>query len=149
MVPVEDGVIASDGVGDDVARDGETVLAVGKYDDGVAVVEINRDESFVVGIVAPVPEVFAGGGLLDAPAESPEDFSRKRCWGGAVGAIRAGGIDGDLRGFHLLESGGLEAAAVEDRFDEERVVVGVCEEAGGGVAVETLDGIARLEARRV
>src|SRR5215469_434824 len=120
---MEDRVFAAHGIGDDLARDGEAVLAVGEDDDGAAVAEVDGDEGFVVWVVAPVPEVFSGGGLLDTPAEAPEDFFGERGGCGAVRAVGACGVDGDLRGLHLAESGGLEAAAMEDRFDEESVVV--------------------------
>ncbi len=145
VMPLEDGMFASNGVGNDFWRDGESVLAVGEDDDGASVVEVDGDEGLVVGVVSPVPEVLAGGGLFDAPAESPEDFLGKRHGRGAVGAVGAGGIDGDLRSVHLAEGGGLEAAAAEDSFDEEGVVMGVGEKAGGGVAVEAFDGVAWLE----
>jgi hypothetical protein len=60
-----------------------------------------------------------------------------------------GGIDGDLRGLHLAEGSGGEAATAEDGFEEEGVVVSGGEEAGGGVAVVAADGCALREALRV
>ncbi len=97
--PVEGGVVAAERVVDECGSDGEAVLAVGEDDDSAAVVEIDRDEGLVAWVVSPVPEVFAGRGLLDAPAESPEDLFGESVGCRAIGAVATNGIDGDLRSF--------------------------------------------------
>ena len=69
-----------------------------------------------------MPEVFAVVGALDAPAQAPEESCRELCWL-LIDADAAGGVERDLWSFHFAESGGFEAFAVEDGFDEECVVV--------------------------
>jgi hypothetical protein len=142
-------VFAPEGVAYELRRDGEAVLTVGEVDDGVAVVEVDGDEGLEGSIVAPVPEVLGGGGLFDAPAQAPEKFLGEHCGSGVVGAVGAGGVNGDLRGLHLAKCGGGEATAAEDGFEEEGVVVRGGEEAGGGVAVVAADGSALRETLRV
>src|SRR5215471_4714662 len=95
-------MIAAHGSMNDGGSNREAVFGISEEDDGLATVGVYDDEGLVHAVVSPVPEVFAGGVLLDAPAESPEEIGGEP-GGCVVGAVRACGIDGDLRGLHLEE----------------------------------------------